>query len=411
VKQVIPYSGFDSPDPEDLWAFMARYEEATGGRILAIPHNPNLSNGVMFAVTVNAQPMTRDYAERRARWEPLLEATQMKGDSEAHPLLSPEDEFADFESWDVGNLGGVPKEDGMLQYEYARSALQVGIRLEDKLGVNPFKFGMIGSSDTHTSMSTMREENFFGKLPHYEPSATRYKEMILRNIQTGEVMLSAWQTGASGLAAVWAHENTRESLFDAMARKEVYATSGSRITVRVFAGWDFQPAEVERPDFAAQGYRRGVPMGGDLKKAPAGAAPTFMVRALRDPDGANLDRVQIIKGWLGENGKAQERIYDVAVSDGRTIGADGRCTTPVGSTVKVADASYTNSIGDALLMGYWKDPDFDPGERAFYYVRVIEIPSPRWTAYDAKRFGIEMPEEIPMTVQDRAYTSPIWYTP
>jgi hypothetical protein len=379
--------------------------------ILAIPHNPNLSNGVMFAETVNGKAMTRDYAERRARWEPLLEITQMKGDSEAHPLLSPEDEFADFENWDVGNLGGFPKEDGMVRYEYARSALQVGIRLEDKLGVNPFKFGMIGSSDTHTSMSTMREENFFGKLPHYEPSATRYKEMILRNIQTGEVMLSAWQTGASGLAAVWAHENTRESLFDAMTRKEVYATTGGRITVRVFAGWSFEPDEVQRPDFAAQGYARGVPMGGDLTSAPSGAAPTFMVRALRDPDGANLDRVQIIKGWLRADGETQERIYDVAVSDGREIGADGRCKTPVGSTVDVPDASYTNSIGDALLMGYWKDPDFDPDERAFYYVRVIEIPTPRWTAYDAKRFGIEMPEEIPMTVQDRAYTSPIWYTP
>ncbi|MEE8147432.1 MAG: DUF3604 domain-containing protein, partial [Longimicrobiales bacterium] len=221
----------------------------------------------------------------------------------------------------------------------------------------------------------------------------------------------SWQTPASGLAAVWAHENTRESLFDAMARKEVYATSGSRITVRVFAGWDFQSGEVQRPDFAAQGYARGVPMGGDLKKAPAGAAPTVMVRALRDPDGANLDRVQVIKGWVDSNGKTHERIYDIAVSDDRTIGADGRCKTPVGSTVDIANASYTNSIGDALLMGHWKDPEFDPKQRAFYYVRVIEIPSPRWTAYDAKHFGIEMPAEIPMTVQDRAYTSPIWYRP
>ncbi len=183
------------------------------------------------------------------------------------------------------------------------------------------------------------------------------------------------------------------------------------MTVRVFAGWDFEPDEVERPDFARAGYDRGVPMGGDLKSAPSGAAPTFMVRALRDPDGANLDRVQIIKGWLGADGETEERIYDVAVSDGRTIGADGRSRTSVGSTVDVADASYTNSIGDVLLMAYWKDPDFDPGQRAFYYVRVIEIPTPRWTAYDAKRFGITMPDEIPMTVTDRAYTSPIWYTP
>ncbi len=409
VKQVIPFGGFDSIDPEELWAFMAGYEEQTGGQILAIPHNPNLSNGVMFAETVNGRAMTRDYAERRARWEPLLEVTQMKGDSEAHPLLSPEDEFADFETWDAGNFS-VPKTNEMLQYEYARSALRLGIRLEEELGVNPFKFGLIGSSDTHTSMSSTREENFFGKLPHLEPSAERFEEVMLRT-ETGEIMVTSWEVSASGLVAVWARENTRESIFDAMARKEVYATSGTRITVRVFAGWDFESEEVERPDFAAQGYARGVPMGGDLTSAPSGAAPSFMVRALRDPDNANLDRIQIIKGWLNSEGRTEERIYDVAVSDGRKIGSDGRCKTPVGSTVDVADASYTNTIGDPLLTASWKDPVFDPEQRAFYYVRVIEIPTPRWTAYDAKRFGIEMPDEIPMTVQDRAYTSPIWYTP
>ena len=299
----------------------------------------------------------------------------------------------------------------MLQYEYARAALQVGIRLEQKIGANPFKFGMIGSSDTHTSMSATREENYFGKLPHLEPSAERFEEVVLRSTENNSPLVYSWQMSASGLAAVWARENTREAIFNAMARKEVYATTGTRITVRVFAGWDFQPEEVERPDFAAQGYGRGVPMGGDLTSPPSGAAPTFMVRTLRDPDGANLDRVQIIKGWLGADGETQERIYDVAVSDGRTIGSDGRSRTPVGSTVDVAEASYTNSIGDALLMAYWKDPDFDPGQRAFYYVRVIEIPTPRWTAYDAKRFGITMPEYVPMTVTDRAYTSPIWYTP
>ncbi len=411
VKQVIPFGAFDSPDPEDLWAYMAGYEEKTGGRILAIPHNPNLSNGVMFAEVVNGKAMTRDYAERRARWEPLMEVTQAKGDSEAHPFLSPEDEFADFETWDQGDTYAVPKEDWMLQYEYARSALQVGIRLEEKLGVNPFKVGMIGSTDNHVSLSTSREDNYFGKLPHLEPNAKRTEEVFLRNQETGEIAIMSWQASASGLAAVWARENTRESLFDAMARKEVYATTGSRITARVFAGWDFTADEVERQDFAKQGYARGVPMGGNLKKAPKGEAPTFMIRALRDPDNANLDRVQIIKGWLDASGKTQERIYDVAVSDGRKIGADGRCKTPVGSTVDIADASYTNTIGDPMLTAYWKDPNFDPKQRAFYYVRVIEIPKPRWTAYDAKFFGIEMPEEVTMTVQDRAYTSPIWYTP
>jgi hypothetical protein len=411
VKQVIPFSAFDNQDPEGLWGFMAGYEKETGGQVLAIPHNGNISNGVMFAETVKGKAMTRDYAERRARYEPLLEVTQMKGDSEAHPFLSPEDEFADFENWDFGNANGVLKENRMLQYEYARSALQVGIRLEEKLGVNPFKFGMIGSSDTHTSMSTTREDNFFGKLPHLEPTAKRFEEVFLRSIEDRSPLVFAWQTGASGLVAAWARENTRESIFDAMARKEVYATSGSRITVRVFAGWDFKADEVERQDFAREGYARGVPMGGDLKKAPKGKEPKFMIRAMRDPDNANLDRVQIIKGWLDKKGETHERIYDVAVSDGRTIGKDGRCKTPVGSTVNVADASYTNTIGDPLLTAYWNDPDFDPTQKAFYYVRVIEIPKPRWTAYDAKFFKIKMPDEVPMTVQDRAYTSPIWYTP
>ncbi len=411
VKQVLPFSAFDSQDPENLWKYMADYEKKTNGQVLAIPHNANISNGAMFAETVKGRLMTRGYAERRARWEPLLEVTQMKGDGEAHPLLSPTDEFANFERWDKSNINGVPKKRRMLKYEYARSALQIGLELEGRLGANPFKFGMIGSSDTHTALSTTREENYFGKLPHLEPNPKRAEEVVLRSTVDKSPVVYAWQMSASGLAAVWARENTRESLFDAMARKEVYATTGTRILVRVFAGWDFVPAEVERPDFAEQGYRRGVPMGGDLRAAPAGKASTFMVRALRDPDGANLDRIQIIKGWLDKDGKTQERIYDVAVSDGRSIGPDGRCKTPVGDTVDVKNATYTNTIGDALLMAYWKDPAFDPKQRAFYYVRVIEIPTPRWTAYDAKRFGITMPANVKMIVQDRAYTSPIWYSP
>jgi hypothetical protein len=298
----------------------------------------------------------------------------------------------------------------MLEYEYSRSALKNGIRLEDKLGANPFKYGMIGSTDNHVSMTTTREENYFGKLPNEEPAPKRYAEAFLKDKKTGETIVSAWQLVASGLVAVWARENTREAIFDAMARKEVYASTGTRLTVRIFGGWDFQPNEVQRPDFAAQGYARGVPMGGDLTNGPAGEAPSFMVRALRDPDGANLDRIQIIKGWLDKDGKTHERIYDVACSDGREI-VNRRCEREVGSTVDVADASYTNSIGDVMLMVHWKDPEFDPKQRAFYYVRVIEIPTPRWTAYDAKRFGITMPNEVTMIVQDRAYTSPIWYTP
>jgi uncharacterized protein DUF3604 len=410
VKQIIPFSAFDSQDPEGLWGFMAGYEQKTGGQVLAIPHNGNISNGVMFAETVKGKAMTQDYAERRARWEPLMEVTQMKGDSETHPFLSPNDEFANFENWEFGNAFGIPKENSMLQYEYARSALKTGIRLEEKLGANPYKFGLIGSSDTHTSMSTTREDNFFGKLPHLEPGPKRSEEVFLRSPKDNSPVAYAWQMGASGIVATWAHENTRESIFDAMQRKEVYATSGSRITIRVFAGWDFQADEVERHDFARTGYARGVPMGGDLKKAPKGKAPTFMIRTLRDPDNANLDRVQVIKGWLDKKGKTHERIYDVACSDNRSI-KKRRCNKPVGNTVNVADASYTNTIGDPMLMAYWKDPDFDPKQNAFYYVRVIEIPKPRWTAYDAKFFKVKMPKEVPMVVQDRAYTSPIWYTP
>jgi hypothetical protein len=374
VKQVLPFSAFDSIDPEDLWTFMAKYEEKTGGQILAIPHNPNISNGLMFAETVKGKDMTRDYAERRSRWEPLTEVTQAKGDSEAHPFLSTEDEFADFETWDFGNAGTpiTPKQNSMLQYEYIRSALQIGIRLEEKLGVNPFKFGMIGSTDNHISLSTTREDNYFGKLPSLEPSKDRINHTFVQN---------------------------------------AYATTGSRITVRLFAGWDFKQDDIERHDFVEIGYKIGVSMGGDLSNAPTGKAPTFMVHALRDPQNANLDRIQIIKGWLDANGETHERIYDVAVSDGRKIESDGRCRTSVGNTVNIPDASYTNTIGDPLLSAYWIDPDFDPKQKAFYYVRVIEIPKPRWTAYDAKFFNIEMPEEVRMTVQDRAYTSPVWYTP
>ncbi len=413
VKKVLPFSAFDSLKPEELWKFMARYEEMTGGQILAIPHNANLSNGRMFASeNSEGKPFDKAYAQSRAQWEPLAEVTQPKGDGEAHPFLSPTDEFADFETWDHGNLRApfiTPKKPEMLEYEYARSALKLGLKHEAELGVNPFKFGMIGSTDSHTSLASTREENWFGKLTSTEPSPERAEEIVLY-AEGKKPARAGWQLSAAGLAAVWAHENTRESIFDAMARKEVYATTGTRLIVRVFAGWDFAPEEVERPDFAAQGSRRGVPMGGDLTHGPAGKSPTFMVRALRDADGANLDRIQIIKGWLDKDGKTHEKIFNVALSDGRKVGKDGKAP-PVGSTIDVANATYTNSIGDALLMAYWKDPDFDPKQRAFYYVRVIEIPTPRWTAHDAKRFGIKMPKEVRMTVQDRAYTSPIWYMP
>ena len=410
--QTLPFSLFDGDDPQDLWKYLETYEAKTGGNAIAIPHNGNLSNGLMFSgKTRSGEPIDRAYAAARIRWEPIIEVSQVKGDGETHPLLSTEDEFADYETWDVGNLdGSAAKEEWMLQYEYGRSALKLGLKLGQELGVNPYKFGLSAATDTHTALATTREENFFGKYQHTEPSPERHnREVIPADDPSLRILTS--QEVASGLTAVWARENTREALFEAMKRKEVYATTGTRIRVRVFGGWNFEPDDVVRPDFIAQGYRRGVPMGGDLISPPDSKSPSFMIRALRDPDGANLDRIQIIKGWLDKDGALQERIYDVAVSDGREIGDDGRATAEVGNTVDVANATYTNTIGDALMAAHWTDPDFDASEHAFYYVRVLEIPTPRWTTYDAAFFGIDLPDNVPATIQDRAYTSPIWYTP
>jgi hypothetical protein len=412
TSRTLPYSTFDSDDPEDLWKYLESYEATTGGRAIAVPHNGNLSNGLMFTKTdFSGRPMTRAYAEKRLRWEPIREMSQVKGDEETHPFLSPEDEFADYENWDVSNLdGSAKKTEDMLQYEYARSALRIGLELGAEIGANPYKFGMSAATDSHTGLATSREENYFGKYQHTEPSAERQgREVIPAADPSLRIMTS--QEVASGLAAVWARENTRTAILDAMKRKEVYATTGTRIRVRVFAGWDFEADEVSRPDFVDQGYRRGVPMGGDLRPAPGGAAPRFMIRALRDPDGANLDRVQVIKGWLDSDGETHERIYDVAVSDGREIGSDGRSREPVGNTVHIPTATFTNTIGQAVMTAHWEDPDFDSNESAFYYVRVLEIPTPRWTTYDAAFFGIDLPDTVPATIQDRAYTSPIWYTP
>ena len=413
--QVKPFGRDDTTDPEKLWEWMAAYEENTGGRLLAIPHNGNMSNGLMFddVTLTSKKPLDRDYAERRARWEPLYEVTQMKGDGEAHPFLSAEDEFADFETWDKASFGPNPKTRDMLPNEYAREAYKHGLAYEARLGVNPFKFGLIGSTDSHTSLSTTQEDNFFGKVVVLEPSADpiRFEEVIAGRPAPKGSQMFARETSASGLAAVWARENTREALWDAMARKEVYATTGTRIRVRVFGGFGFTPEDLQRSDFAAHAYANGVPMGGDLANAPEGKASAFLVQALRDPDGANLDRLQIVKGWLDADGKPQERIYDISVSDGRKIGPDGRCKDPVGNTVNIEEATYSNAIGDAVLGAYWQDPEFDSSRRAFYYVRVLEIPAPRWTTYDAKFFKVKRPEDVPASIQERAYTSPIWYTP
>ncbi|GGO78951.1 hypothetical protein GCM10011348_12050 [Marinobacterium nitratireducens] len=412
--QVLPFSSFDSENPEDLWRYLQSYEDKTGGRVLAIPHNGNVSNGLMFALTDrDGNPLSRQYAETRSRWEPVAEVTQIKGDGETHPKLSPEDEFADFETWDKGNLtADALKDDSMLPYEYARSALRLGLQQEAKLGVNPFKFGMIGSTDAHTSLSSGEENNFWGKFSVYEPNPSRAGEYAYTEGRQGKVFsLRGEETAAAGYAAVWATENTRDALFDAMKRRETYATTGPRMTVRFFGGWDFDEHEVERPDYVLQGYRKGVPMGGDLTAAPADRSPRFMVSATRDPEGANLDRVQIVKGWLEADGTTEEKVYDVAWSGERTPDANGKLA-PVGDTADSRNATWRNSIGAAELTSVWTDPDFDRAQRAFYYVRVLQIPTPRWPTYDEKHFHYQLEDRsTPEHIQERAYTSPIWYTP
>jgi hypothetical protein len=413
ADRVLPMSSHQSEDPARLWDFLATYEEKTGGSVLAIPHNANLSNGRMFAlVDFEGRPIDREHARRRAHWEPVVEVTQIKGDGEAHPFLSPEDEFADFgdAGWEYGNLTlEGSKEPEMFAGEYAREALKRGLVFQATLGTNPFKFGMIGSTDAHTSLSAIEEESFFGKNPLYEPRADRTTH--LSRERDGKRRYG-WHYNSAGFAGVWAHENTRESLFDALRRREVYATTGTRMTVRFFGGFEFAAEDASAPDPAAVGYAKGVPMGGDLPVPAKPGSPTFLVSALRDPIGANLDRIQIVKGFIGEDGAANERIYDVAWGDAdrRRPDADGKLP-PVGSTVDVERATWRNTIGDPALGAVWRDPDFDPDRPAFYYARVLEIPTPRWSTYDAVRYGLDLPPEVPRAIQERAYTSPIWYTP
>jgi hypothetical protein len=400
-----------SPDPRDLWKWMDEYEDKTGGSVLAIAHNGNMSNGWMFpdSRTYFDGRVDADYARSRARWEPLYETTQIKGDGEAHPFLSPNDEFADYETWDQGNLDLTQlKTNDMLAGEYARTALQIGLQLEKKLGVNPYKFGLVGATDSHTALATAEEENFFGKHSGAEPNPERVAHPMAK---VGDKEYAGWAMVSSGYQGIWATENTREALFDAMMRKETYATTGPRMLVRFFGGWDFEDSDAKSRLPADAGYMKGVPMGGDLAEGPDGKAPNFLVAARRDPMSGNLDRIQIVKGWLDARGRRQEKVYDVAWSGNRRPGADGKLP-PVGNTVDLDTATWTNTIGAPELITVWTDPDFDPDLPAVYYARVLEIPTPRWTAYEAVRFGVEMPSpDVPMTTQERAYTSPIWYTP
>ena len=411
ARKTLPFSQFDSQNPEDLWHALDKFSNDSGAQVLAIPHNGNLSNGRMFSVkNFDGTPLNKELAELRARMEPLMEATQIKGDGEAHPFLSPNDEFADYETWDAANLDGTElKEDSMLQYEYAREALKTGLKLEKNLGVNPYRFGMIGSTDSHTSMATAEEDNFFGKHSGVEPGPHRWEHTVITSQLDPELAIMGWQQAASGYAGVWATENTREAIFDAMRRKEVYATTGPRMTVRFFGGWSFNSDDLNARLPAYTGYEKGVPMGGELGEAAA-KAPSFMVAAAKDPYSGNLDRIQIIKGWMDSDGNTHEKVHDVVWSGDRKPGRDGKVPA-VGNTVDVASATWSNSIGDPELLAVWTDPDFDKTLSAFYYARVIEIPTPRWTAYEAKRYGVTMDEKVPMTTQERAYTSPIWYTP
>ena len=397
TRQTRPFSKLDSANPEDLWDYLAEYEARTGSGVISIPHNSNLSRGAMFGDTTHGgAPVTAQYAALRAEREPVVEITQIKGDSETHPLVSPDDPFANFETWGGSNKDKNDTSDAWVARSYVRPALKRGLGFDAEVGVNPFKFGVIGSSDSHNGLATADDDNFWGKMASNEPNPFRaFTQSIY---------------AASGYAGVWAEANTREALFAAFKRREVYATTGPRIVLRFFGGWDYVETDATRPDLAAAGYRKGVPMGGALTRPDGESATRFLIRAVKDPDGANLDRVQVIKGWRDREGALHERIYDVAWSGDRGI-RDG-VLEDVESTVDVATATYLNTVGAAELALMWTDPDFVADEAAFYYVRALEIPTPRWTGYDAAFYRIEeLPENVPLVTRERAYSSPIWYTP
>ena len=428
-EQFIPYTALDSDKPEDLWKWLDNTSSKTGANFLAIPHNSNISQGLMFPLQDSeGKLISKEYATTRMKYEPIVEMTQIKGDSETHPNLSPTDEFADYETYDhlisvegaeaknmfsdgfLGQLSAQDREHILKNKkqvakvgDYARSALKRGLAVEDRIGVNPYKFGMIGSTDSHTAMSSAEEDNFHGKMALDSTPGTKKEDIIPGT--------PGWDMGAAGLVAVYAEQNTRASIFDAMQSKEVYAPTGPRIQLRFFGGWHYLASDVSASDMIAIGYKKGVPMGGDLNKAPANKSPSFMISAIKDPVDANLDRVQVVKGWLDKEGKPQEKVFNVALADGRTVGADGKAPA-VGNTVDLKTGKYTNTIGDTQLATLWTDPEFDASVRAFYYVRVLQIPTPRHTLLDTLALGVDPKESgNPATIQERAYSSPIWYTP
>jgi hypothetical protein len=402
AKRFIPFSSNESQKPEDLWKWLEKTEKETGAEFIAIPHNSNLSGGLMFDMVDSAgRPITAEYARTRMRWEPVVEATQVKGTSEVHPELSPTDEFADFEIRRKLLIGTpTPANKG----DYVRSALLRGLEIEQSAGANPYKFGMIGASDSHTGLSSVEENDFLGKLAMDALPQERYRPST-------PVIFPAWEMSASGIAGVWATANTREAIAAAFKRKEVYATTGPRISLRVFGGYSFTTSDANAKDVSKAGYSKGVPMGGDLWNAPKGKAPSLLIYAVKDPMSGNLDRIQVVKGWLDASGQTHEHVYNAAWAGERKLNADGKLAA-VGNTVDVRTATYSNTIGTAQLATVWTDPDFNPAQRAFYYVRVLEIPTPRHSTYDAVALGIDVKEtHQPATIQERAYSSPIWYTP
>lgn len=416
ARKFMPFGSDESAYPDDLWAWLDKTTAETGAEFVAIPHNSNISKGYMFGETsLNEAPYTTESARMRARWEPVVEVTQYKGDSEAHPDLSPNDPFSDFEtyhSYIQTNYQEYKAQKG----DYARSALRRGLEIEERVGANPYKFGMIGATDSHSGLSAYEEDNFWGKMALDSTPETKHKFGVGRRV-------TGWNIGAGGIAGVWADENTREAIFAAFRRREVYATTGSRMKVRFFGGWDFDAKDAASSDLAGKGYAKGVSMGGDLagrRESPRGLrglfsgnapeAPNFLIQAVKAPNGANLDRVQVVKGWLGADGLSRERVYDVVWSGDRKRDASGSMEA-VGNTVDLETGHYTNTIGAAELVTVWTDSDFDESQRSFYYVRVLEIPTARHSLLDGIALGTEPPDEQPPTLQERAYTSPIWYTP
>ncbi len=408
ANNFIPFSAFDSDVETEFWNWLDKTSKDTGADFVAIPHNGNISNGLMFPLTDRAgNPITKNYAKQRMRWEQVIEMTQIKGDSETHPLLSPDDEFADFETF--GHL--LKTDDSVIEDRgiapvgsYTRSGLKRGLELENTLGVNPYKYGMIGATDSHAGYSSAEENNFWGKFSQDSIPDNKKDVDLLPGIY-------GWDMSASGLSAVWAKENTRQSITDAFKRREVYGTSGPRIGLRFFGGFEFTAPDASAKNISTVGYKLGVPMGGDLTNAPTGKAPSFLIHAVKDPKDANLDRVQVVKGWLDTEGKSHEKVFDVVWSDNRKVGADGKLSV-VGNTVDLKTGLYTNSIGASQLSTVWKDTEFNASQKAFYYARVLQIPTPRNSTYDAIALGVA-PEKTghSIIIQERAYSSPIWYTP